>query len=290
MYGKIFSSIYDGTLVEDWRALITFQQFIVLSGADGIVDMTPHAIARRTGIPIEHIKAGIEILEKEDKYSRTPEQKGRRIELIDSHRPWGWHIVNHEMYKKMATREEKKAADRIRIAKSREDKKTNGIKDVASCSEVSQIVESVADVAHTDTDTDTKIKTLEQSFKIFWSAYPKKRNIEQAKKAWIKLKPDEDLLKTIISAVEKAKQTEDWRKEKGQYVPYPSSWINAKGWLDEYDVSVAFIKSKPTGKLARAAQAMEEYHAEKNTSGTTLQDAGETTGLLPRSGRVAPGD
>ena len=159
MYGKIFNSIYDGTLVEDWRALITFQQFIVLSDADGIVDMTPHAISRRTGIPIEHIKAGIEILEKEDKYSRTPEQKGRRIELIDGHRPWGWHIVNHEMYKKMATREEKKMADRIRIAKSREDKKNSETKGVASCSEVSQVVESVADVAHTDTDTDTDTRS-----------------------------------------------------------------------------------------------------------------------------------
>jgi len=75
VYGKIFSSIYDGTLVEDWRALITFQQFIILSDADGVVDMTPGALSRRTGIPIEHIKVGIEILEKEDKYSRTEGQK-----------------------------------------------------------------------------------------------------------------------------------------------------------------------------------------------------------------------
>ena len=87
MYGKIFSSIYDGTLVEDWRALITFQQFIVLCDADGMVDMTPQAISRRTGIPIEHIKAGIEILEQEDIYSRTAEQGGKRIERLDGHRP-----------------------------------------------------------------------------------------------------------------------------------------------------------------------------------------------------------
>ena len=95
MYGKIFSSIYDGTLVEDWRALITFQQFIVLCDADGIVDMTPKAISSRTGIPIDHIKAGIEVLEKADKYSRTPDEEGKRIELIDEHRAWGWHIINH---------------------------------------------------------------------------------------------------------------------------------------------------------------------------------------------------
>ena len=39
MYGKIFHSIYDGTLAEDWRAPITFQQLIVLCDADGIVDI-----------------------------------------------------------------------------------------------------------------------------------------------------------------------------------------------------------------------------------------------------------
>ena len=61
MYGKIFESIYDGTLGDDWRALITFQQMIVLCDSDGVVDMTPAAISRRTNIPVEHIEAGIKI-------------------------------------------------------------------------------------------------------------------------------------------------------------------------------------------------------------------------------------
>jgi len=123
MYGKIFDQIYDGTLAEDWRAIITFQQFIVLCDADGIVDMTPQAITRRTGIPIEHIKAGIEILEKTDKYSRTPDEDGRRIELIDEHRPWGWHIVNHEKYKRMQDSDTVRAQTRERVRKHREKKR-----------------------------------------------------------------------------------------------------------------------------------------------------------------------
>jgi len=123
MYGKIFTSIYDGSLVADWRALITFQQFIILSTQDGMVDMTPDAISRRTGIPIEHIKTGIEILEKEDKYSRTPDQKGRRIELIDSHRPWGWHIINHEKYKQIHDLNTVREQTKERVRRHRERKK-----------------------------------------------------------------------------------------------------------------------------------------------------------------------
>ena len=125
MYGKIFTSIYDGTLAEDWRALITFQQLIVLCDADGIIDMTPQSISRRTGIPIEHIKAGIEILEKEDKYSRTEAENGRRIELIDEHRPWGWHIVNHEIYKRLQDADTIREQTRERVRKHREKKKSN---------------------------------------------------------------------------------------------------------------------------------------------------------------------
>ena len=150
MYGKIFDQIYDGTLAEDWRALITFQQFIVLCDADGNVDMTPQSITRRTGIPIEHIKAGIEILEKSDKYSRTPDEEGRRIELIDDHRPWGWHIVNHEKYKKLQDSDTVRAQTRERVKKHREKKKRN-------------VTDGNGEKRHTDTDINTDTNTLNPS-------------------------------------------------------------------------------------------------------------------------------
>ena len=157
MYGKIFDSIYDSTVADDWRALITFQQFIVLCDSAGTVDMTPQAIARRTNIPIEHIKAGIEILESPDPYSRTEGQDGVRIERIDSHRPWGWSIVNHSQYRDLASREEKKKRDRERIAEKRLQANENA--DVAKCRGESLDVASVANVAHADADADTD-KTL----------------------------------------------------------------------------------------------------------------------------------
>jgi hypothetical protein len=149
LYGKLFEQMYDGTLAENWKALITFQQMIILCDDSGIVDLTPSAISRRTGIPLEHIESGIETLESEDPYSRTPDENGRRIARLDDHRPWGWRIINHQKYKQMASYEDKKKADRMRIAAKREIKK---LKPVAVCRNLSQ---DVADVAHTDTDTDT---------------------------------------------------------------------------------------------------------------------------------------
>jgi len=153
MYGKLFEQMYDGTLAENWQALITFQQMIILCDDSGVIDLTPSAISRRTGIPIEHIKAGIKTLESDDPYSRTPDENGRRIVRLDDHRPWGWKIVNHQKYKQMASYEDKKKADRERIAAKREKGKSQT---VATCRSESQ---TVADVAHTDTDTNTDTDT-----------------------------------------------------------------------------------------------------------------------------------
>lgn len=119
MYGKIFDSIYDGTLAGHWEAIVTMQQLIVLSNADGVVDMTPEAIAARTSIPLRIIKKGIAFLEQPDPYTRTPGDDGKRIVQIDEHRPWGWKLVNHGKYARLRDMEQKREADRLRIAEKR---------------------------------------------------------------------------------------------------------------------------------------------------------------------------
>lgn len=150
MYGKIFDSIYDGTLRANWQALVTFQQLIILADKDGIVDMTPHAIHGRTGIPLDIIEAGIDHLSKPDPYSRSHTEEGRRIVLLDDHRPWGWRLVNHAYYSRLRSIEEKREADRDRIAAKRDAKKPDksGVsQDVAKSRGESQQVADVAPVS-----------------------------------------------------------------------------------------------------------------------------------------------
>jgi hypothetical protein len=146
MYGKIFSSIYEGTLYGHWEAIVTMQQLIVLATADGMVDMTPQAIAARTSIPLEIIQKGLKILSEPDPYSRTPDEDGRRIGLIDEHRPWGWYLVNHEKYKHLQDADTVRAQTRERVRRHREEKRLvtggNGAK------------------RHTDTDTDSNKEVL----------------------------------------------------------------------------------------------------------------------------------
>jgi len=79
-----------------------------------------------------------------------------------------------------------------------------------------------------------KSKRQEQLFDEFWAEYPKKRSKGQAEKTWVKIKPDEQLFEAIMTGLKRAKTSVDWTKNGGQYIPYPSTWLNAKGWEDEY--------------------------------------------------------
>jgi hypothetical protein len=110
VFGRIFSQIFDGTLHEHWEALVTFQQMLILTRNDGVVDMTPKAIANRTGIPLAIIVKGIAVLEAPDPDSRTRDEEGRRIVRVDDGRTWGWRIVNHAKYAAIRSEEGRRSS------------------------------------------------------------------------------------------------------------------------------------------------------------------------------------
>lgn len=74
-------------------------------------------------------------------------------------------------------------------------------------------------------------------FNIFWKAYPKKRNKGDAEKAFKMVAPDEQLMEAILTAIERATKSAQWLKDNGQFIPYPATWLRAKGWEDEEDKS-----------------------------------------------------
>jgi hypothetical protein len=90
----------------------------------------------------------------------------------------------------------------------------------------------------------------EDGFAAFWAAYPRKEKKQAALKAWRKLNPDAALVQTLLRALERHKQTDDWQKDGGRFIPQPPAWLNGKRWEDEL----------PAGRPA-AAGAPEDYAA-----------------------------
>lgn len=104
--------------------------------------------------------------------------------------------------------ETEKGLDKIREDKIKEYKKTNKKK------------------------TDDKKEVLEK-FEVFWREYPKKQSRASALKSFIKLNPDQHLFDQIILKLRLFKQSHDWLKDGGQFIPMASTWINNQRWLDE---------------------------------------------------------
>jgi hypothetical protein len=73
-------------------------------------------------------------------------------------------------------------------------------------------------------------KGTNNNFELFWNAYPRKVGKKKAQEAFKKVKID---IQLIISSIEKQKKSDQWLKDGGQYIPYPSTWLNQERWNDE---------------------------------------------------------
>lgn len=82
---------------------------------------------------------------------------------------------------------------------------------------------------------DKKDKYSPEGFEDFWKAYPKKVNKKEAITAFRKAKFTS--LEIILKAVEKQKQSDQWLKDNGTFIPYPSSWLNKERWDDEVKIN-----------------------------------------------------
>ncbi len=95
----------------------------------------------------------------------------------------------------------------------------------------------------TERETDTR-------FDVFWKAYPKKKSKDAAQRRWEALKPDAELLQTMLVAIEQQKKCEQWLKDGGQFVPNPATWLNGGCWKDELPPP----KETMTERIARVSR------------------------------------
>lgn len=81
---------------------------------------------------------------------------------------------------------------------------------------------------------DHSMTLRDEKFQAFWAAYPRKSGRQSAAGAWEKLCPDETLFSEIMDGLSRAVGCDQWTRDKGRYIPYPSTWLNQRRWEDEY--------------------------------------------------------
>ena len=72
------------------------------------------------------------------------------------------------------------------------------------------------------------------SFDVFWQAYPKRVGKQAAIRSFERALKKTDI-DTMLSAIDKQKQSEQWKRDNGRYIPNPATWLNQGRWDDDVD-------------------------------------------------------
>ena len=83
-------------------------------------------------------------------------------------------------------------------------------------------------------------------FDTFWRAFPRRVAKGDARKAWSqteRIRPD---MATLLAAIQAQMQSDQWRKNEGQFIPYPATWLRQERWDDELKVTLpGVVNEKP---------------------------------------------
>lgn len=96
-----------------------------------------------------------------------------------------------------------------------------------------------------------KNEKLNEMFEIFWKEHPKKVAKAYVKKIFKRIiSRNIKLFPIIMKALKKQKTSFDWTKDKGEFIPNPSTWLTQGRWDDElmYKESTAEMHARLKAK------------------------------------------
>lgn len=73
---------------------------------------------------------------------------------------------------------------------------------------------------------------LEARFASWWERYPRKVGRQAAWREWQKLKPSDETLVEMLAVLTLQRQSQDWVKEGGRFIPHPKTYLHQGRWED----------------------------------------------------------
>lgn len=261
MYEKIFRSLWAGSLRGRAHEQLVFIYLFSNCDRRGVADFIHSRIADDIGLTVQEVREAIGRLEHEDPTSRSPDQGGRRIVLIDEHRDWGWKIVNYAYYKGIRDLEARTEQNRLAKQVSRSQHRSAHVSNVSHGQPMSAHVDVDVDVDSKDLSVvrathspphlngvegeasrkaaPRKANPLEAEWRSafdehFWPIYPRRVGKAAALRAWARVgrgKSTLDELEGLLDAVCRVLEERvagEWRGREPDKIPHPSTFLNAE--------------------------------------------------------------
>lgn len=102
-YTPLFDTMLNGSLYGRWPHTGVWACLLSRATHAGVIDESPQSLAAAIGLPVAELMRCIDDFMKPDPDSRTADHEGRRLELIDPHRSWGWKVINLSLYRSKAS-------------------------------------------------------------------------------------------------------------------------------------------------------------------------------------------
>lgn len=267
-YTKLFSSIVASTIWrEDDKTRIVWITMLALSDRDGVVEGSIPGLADLARVTIEECEQSLTKLQQPDKYSRTPDHDGRRIEVIDG----GWFIINRAKYRDLVPDEQRRERDRLRQQRHRQ----------GHCGKVTLSRVTGCDSHETSHQKEKETKTETEKIKSkntiapngacerIYHAYPKHVAKTAVLKAIAKAigtiqkqkaVAAEDAADFLYSQVAKFSQSPAGRQ--GQYTPHCATWMNAGRYFDDPNEWHAVNQQQGSNANGNRAQQQQDSNIE----------------------------
>ena len=71
------------------------------------------------------------------------------------------------------------------------------------------------------------------NFLAFWKSYPRKVGKGAAYKSWKRIKKFDGFMDSLFTALNIQKESDQWARNNGQFIPHPTTWLNQRRWEDE---------------------------------------------------------
>ena len=132
---------------------------------------------------------------------------------------------------------------------------------------------------------------LEAEFTKFWEYYPKKKAKGDAYKAWMQTREKRPPLAAILKAIVVLRESSDWLRDGGQYIPYPATWLRHWGWADVSEEAQADVVGDKlwwktvSGVQGKAKELGLEWDA---LNGETFQQFAERVKTRVRDHKIVP--
>ena len=317
MYSPLFAALYQGSMSGKSDLLLVWPCILAHADPRGNVDLHPRVIAALTGLSQDRVDAAIAELEADDPDSRTmdPVYGGKRMVRLDETRRWGWFVVNHLLYRKMASLGAVRAQAAERQARKR-NKDTVTVTDshapVTHPSRTCHAPVTVVSRKEEEEEKEDEISPLPPSpggfeleplaptvkgprakkpkavplipapgFEEFWASYPKKEGKQEAIAVWNGMTPADRAAATKAAPKYAAAMAGKDR----DYIKFPQGWLNARRFEDEVAPAVQAptppLTAKEKWQKVSPAEAAEWVRIEAMRAQERLESRAHYREMLP---------